>query len=351
MRKLDYLIVGQGLAGSLLACLLQMRRKNVVVIDNSHRTAASLSAAGIMNPITGKRLNRPFLIDRLLEDAFTVYPSVERFLGASFFRRRKVLRLLESADEQRQWKQRLASGEFAKYLGAIECPRFPFMENWFGGFEIAMAGHLDVSALIRRASEVFAGAGQLVESEFDYDELRLSNNAVEWRDYTAKAIVFCEGYQLSRNPFFRSIQLNPAKGEILTLRAPHFSDDHIIQRGKWIFRSTTGEIKAGTTYTWDRLDEKPTQSARDEIEQSVRQFIHFDFEVTNQTAGVRPVIRADNRPIVGTHPEHRRVAVLNGLGSKGVLQAPFASIQLIGNLERGEPIHADFDVCRKSLWP
>ena len=83
----------------------------------------------------------------------------------------------------------------------------------------------------------------------------------------------------------------------------------------------------------------------------IRQFTHFDFEVTNQTAGVRPVIRVDNRPIVGTHPEHRRVAVLNGLGSKGVLQAPFASIQLIGSLERGEPIHPDFDVCRKSLWP
>ena len=351
VNEVDYLIVGQGLAGSLLACLFQMRRNNVVVIDNGHRTAASLSAAGIMNPITGKRLNRPFLIDRLLEDAFTVYPKVERFLRASFFRRRKVLRLLQSADELRQWKQRLASGDFAKYLGAIECPRFPSIENWFGGFEIALAGQLEVVAFIRRAREVFAAAGQLVESEFDYNELRFSDNAVRWRDYTAKAVVFCEGYQMSKNPFFQSIQLNPAKGEVLTLRAPHFSDDRIIQRGKWLFRSTSEEIKAGTTYSWDRLDENPTQVARDEIEQSIRQFAHFDFEVTNQTAGVRPVIRVDNRPIVGTHPEQRRVAILNGLGSKGVLQAPFASIQLIGSLQSGAPIHPDFDVCRKSLWP
>jgi hypothetical protein len=46
-------------------------------------------------------------------------------------------------------------------------------------------------------AEVFAAA-QLVESEFDFDELRLSNNAVEWRGYSAKAVVFCEGYQMSR---------------------------------------------------------------------------------------------------------------------------------------------------------
>jgi glycine oxidase len=350
MTDLDYLIVGQGLAGSLLACLLQMEGKNVLVIDNGHRTAASLSAAGIMNPITGKRLNRPLLVDRLLEEAFTIYPLVEQFLSSSFFRRKKVLRLLQSAEEQRQWNTHLESGDYAKYLGSIDCPRTTASEKWFGGFEIASAAQLDVATFIRRARDYFAAMGQLDESEFDYDELRFSPNRVRWRRSAAKAVIFCEGYQLSRNPFFNSIQLNPAKGEILTLRAPDFSDERIIQRGKWLFRSATDEIKAGTTYRWDGLDERPTRSAREEIEQSIRLFANFDFEIIDQTAGVRPVIRVDNRPIVGSHPENKRVAVLNGLGSKGVLQAPFASRQLIGSLERGEPIHPDFDVCRKSLW-
>jgi glycine oxidase len=351
LREADYLIVGQGLAGSLLACLLQLAQRDVLVIDNAHRTAASLSAAGIMNPITGKRLNRPLLIDRLLEDAFRIYPSVERLLGSSFFRRRKVLRLPQSSDEQRQWQERLASGGYAKYLGSIDCAPLPSVEPWFGGFEIALAGQLDVAAFIRAVRERLAGSGRLVESEFTHRDLRFAKNTVEWRGCTAKAVIFCEGYKLSENPFFNSIQLNPAKGEILTLKAPSFSDDRIIQRGKWLFRATKDEVKAGTTYTWDRPDETPTQMGRDEIEKSIRQFTGFDFEVIGHTAGVRPVIRIDNRPIVGRHPENKQVAVLNGLGSKGVLQAPFASLQLIGSLERGEPIHPDFDVCRKSLWP
>ena len=134
------------------------------------------------------------------------------------------------------------------------------------------------------------------------------------------------------------------------MRAPSFSDDRIIQRGKWLFRSTAQEIKAGTTYAWDWENEMPTRAARSEIEHSIRQFANFDFEVTQQAAGVRPVVRVDNRPLVGRHPENRRIAVLNGLGSKGVLQAPFAARQLIGYLERGEQIHPEFDVCRKSLW-
>jgi glycine oxidase len=349
-REVDYLIVGQGLAGSLLACLLQMERKDALVIDNAHRTAASVCAAGIMNPITGKRLNRPALIDRLLEESFRTYPSIERFLGTSFFRRRKVLRLLQSSAEHLHWRERLASGDYAKYLGSLDCPLFPSDEGWFGGFEIASAGQLDVATFIWRARDMLTATGRLVESEFNSDELRFSKKAVHWRGYTAQAVVFCEGYKLSENPFFKSIQLRPAKGEILTLRAPSFSDDRIIQRGKWLFRSTAEEIKAGTTYAWDWENEMPTQAARAEIEQSIRQFTNFDFEVIHQTAGVRPVVRVDNRPLVGAHPENRRIAVLNGLGSKGVLQAPFAARQLIGYLERGERIHPEFDVCRKSLW-
>ena len=320
------------------------------MIDNGHRSAASLSAAGIMNPITGKRLNRPLLIDRLLEDAFRIYPSIEQFLGTSFFRRRTVLRLLQSADEQRRWQERLVSRDYAKYLGSIDCARLPSMESWFGGFEIVVAGQLDVGAFIRAVRKRLAGTGRLIESEFTYHELRFAKNAVGWRGRTARAVIFCEGYKLSANPFFNAIQLNPAKGEMLTLRAPNFADDRIIQRGKWLFRATNGEVKAGTTYTWDHPDQTPTEIARDEIQKSIRQFANFDFEVIGHTAGVRPVIRVDNRPIVGRHPENRQAAVLNGLGSKGVLQAPFASLQLIGSLERGEPIHPHFDVCRKSLW-
>ena len=273
-----------------------------------------------------------------------------RFLGDSFFRRRKVLRLLQSAAEHLHWKERLASGDYAKYLGSFDFSCSRSVDGWFGGFEIALAGQLDVAAFIRRARDMLTATGRLVESEFNSDELQFSNKAVNWRDYAAQAVVFCEGYKLSENPFFKSIQLRSAKGEVLTLRAPSFSDDRIIQRGKWLFRSQAGEVKAGTNYDWDWVNEMPTRAARTEIEQSIRQFTNFDFEIIHQTAGVRPVVRVDNRPLVGAHPENRRIAVLNGLGSKGVLQAPFAARQLIGYLQRGEQIHPEFDVCRKSLW-
>jgi glycine oxidase len=345
-RSIDYLIVGQGLAGSLLGCLLELEGLDVVIVDNAHRTAASVSAAGIMNPITGKRLNRPHLIDELLSAAFRIYPRIETMLAMPIFQQRSVLRFLQSEIEERQWQSRLASGEYAKYIDNERTSNV----GPFGGFEITKAGHLDVQRFVASVRKRFFLTDRLVDTEFDYSAIEILAHGARWRNYSAKVIVFCEGYQMSENPFFNRISLNPAKGEILNLRAPAFSDDRILQQGKWLFKTQTGEIKAGTTYSWDRLDEIPTQWGRNQIEQALPGLSNISFEVIGHTAGVRPVIRVDNRPIIGRHPQYHSLAILNGFGSKGVLQAPFAAEQLIAHLENGEPVHPDFNVCRNLLW-
>jgi glycine oxidase len=350
-RVIDYLIVGQGLAGSVLSGLCELNGLDVVVVDNGHRTAASASAAGIMNPITGKRLNRPHLVDRLLIAAFAVYPRLEALLGTAVFHRRTVLRLLQSEIEQRQWETRLASGEYAKYISPSAAPAPELIKAPFGGFEVTQAGHLDVPHFIQAIRNRLLAKNRLLETQFNYAEIRPLDSGAEWREYTVRGIIFCEGYQMFRNPYFSSIELNPAKGEILTLDAPDFRETRIVQHGKWIFRTPSGLVKAGTTYSWDPLDETSTAAAREQIEAGLRKFTQTKFRVVDQTAGVRPIIRADNRPIIGRHPIYRSLAILNGLGSKGVLQAPFAAEQLIAHLEQNEPVHPDFDVCRSLLWP
>lgn len=349
MSEADYLIVGQGLAGSVLACVLAMRNRKVIIIDDAHATAASKSAAGIINPITGKRLNRPLLIDEMLRSAFKFYPQVERLLGLQFFSSRKVLRLLQSEEEQRFWERRLASGDYHRYVAHQIAPCL--MKGYeFGGFEINVAGQLDVPKFLDSTRDYFAAQNRLVERSFDYSDLRFCNEGVQWCEFRSPVLIFCEGYKLKTNPFFGHIEMNPAKGEMLTLRSCSFTDDRIIQRGKWIFRNQDGLIKAGTTYSWNCLDEIATVFGRNEILKGLEQFADFRFEVVRHTAGVRPVIRADNRPVVGCHPKHRALAILNGLGSKGALQAPCAANQLVDYLENGKPIHPEFDVCRNLVW-
>jgi glycine oxidase len=350
IRTVDYLIVGQGLAGSVFAALLLERGRSFVVVDDHHRTAASKAAGGIINPITGKRLNRPGLIGELLQEAFSTYPMIERLLGAPLFARRNVLRLFIDGAEQRRWEAKRQLPEYQQYVRPTS-PEVPaHLAGTHGAFEITVAGQLDIRQLISGFRSLLKAQDRLLEAPFRYDLLRMSSAGVEWCDISAQYVIFCEGYRMTENPYFNAIRLNPAKGEVLTLAAPGFGDPRIIQCGKWIFRSLSGEILAGTTYSWDRLDEIPTREAKDQICKGMQSFCKFDFEVTDHRAGVRAVTKADNRPIVGVHPNWPRLAILNGFGSKGALQAPFSARQLLENLEQNEYLHSEIAVCRPSLW-
>ncbi|HTD15543.1 MAG TPA: FAD-dependent oxidoreductase [Chthoniobacterales bacterium] len=350
MRTVDYLIVGQGLAGSVFAALLLERSRSFVVVDDDHRTAASKAAGGIINPITGKRLNRPSLIGELLQDAFSTYPMIERLLGAPLFTRRNVLRLFTDDVEQRRWEARRQNPQYEQYVSP-NSPDVPAnLASTYGAFEITVAGQLDIRQFITAFRSLLKAQNRLLEEPFLYDLLRISKVAVEWGDVRAQYVIFCEGYRMTENPYFNAIQLNPAKGEVLTVEAPDFSDLRIVQCGKWILRSLSGEILAGTTYSWDQLDENPTCEAKDQIRKGMQSFCKFDFEISDHRAGVRAVTKADNRPIVGVHPNWPRLAILNGFGSKGALQVPFSARQLLENLEQNEYLHSEIAVCRPSLW-
>jgi glycine/D-amino acid oxidase-like deaminating enzyme len=343
MEFVDYLVVGQGLAGSVLALLLQERGRSVIVVDNDHRHAASRAAGGIINPITGKRLNRPALIDELLKRVFAVYPRIEAQLAVPLFQPQTVLRLLQNDEEAERWKHQSNRPEYREYLSNIPPRPFPLFRNKFGVFEVIQAAQLDIRHLILRAKEFLL-------APFGYEDLKIFSGRIRWKRFTARYAIFCEGYRMAHNPYFSELELNPAKGETLTLATSDFAEDRIVQHGKWIFRNLNGEVLAGTNYQWDTLDEAPTKAARNEIEQAIRKFFVSDFEITDQRAGVRPVVRVDNRPVVGVHPRWPQLAILNGLGSKGALQAPFAALELVSALEEGKPVWKEIDLCRPSLW-
>jgi glycine oxidase len=350
MEFIDYLIVGQGLAGSLLALLLRERGRSVVVIDNAHQHAASKAAGGIINPITGKRLNRPALIAELMNRVFSVYPKIEAQLGVPVFRQRTVLRLLRNDEELERWDRQSKLSEYREYLSFSPARPFPQFQSKFGFFEVKQAAQLDIRRLILRTREFLLEQQSLVDKPFSHADLNIFSDRIRWKRFTARYAIFCEGYRMTGNPYFRAIDLNPAKGETLTLATSDFAEVRIVQHGKWIFRDPAGEILAGTNYQWNSLDEKPTESAKKEIERAIGEFFVSDFETVEQRAGVRPVIRADNRPVVGVHPKWPRLAIFNGLGSKGALQAPLAAQELVAALEEKKPILKEIDVCRPSVW-
>ena len=109
--------------------------------------------------------------------------------------------------------------------------------------------------------------------------------------------------------------------------------------------------KVGATYNWEDKTPTPTVAGRNELLTNLKALVHCDFEVIDHLAGVRPTVK-DRRPMVGTHPKHPNLHVLNGLGTRGVMLAPAMAKALFENIENQIPLEKEIDIKRfkKVSW-
>ena len=74
--QIDYLIIGQGISGTFLSYYLKKEEKRFLVIDNNYTNSPSKIAAGIINPVTGRRLVTVWMVDEILPFAWKAYQEI-----------------------------------------------------------------------------------------------------------------------------------------------------------------------------------------------------------------------------------------------------------------------------------
>ena len=80
MRSVQTVIVGLGLAGATLALQLLRANRRICVISDGQAGASSV-AAGLITPITGKKLKVQADYNSLLNSAITHYRAAEQIIG------------------------------------------------------------------------------------------------------------------------------------------------------------------------------------------------------------------------------------------------------------------------------
>src|ERR1043165_7676333 len=144
MSHRNYIIVGQGLAGTVLAYTLLDRGHSVLIIDDNDPAAASKVAAGIFNPVVPKRLAKSWKGDELLPAMNEFYPRIEKKLGASFLHKKRMIKPFAQEQEKIQWIKKTAEdvGAFlSKELFADDLRGV--LHNPLGAAEILSTGNLD----------------------------------------------------------------------------------------------------------------------------------------------------------------------------------------------------------------
>lgn len=347
--SVDFLIVGQGLAGSLLAMALLRAGKDVLVLDDGWQSAASLAASGVINPVSGQRLSRDPELDSLLPAAISSYQALEQKFGASLIRPKALLRLVQSADELSRLEQRRADTAYQALLGPWLEPAAlpPEVKAPLGGFAQYQVSLVDVALLLRLIRGLLEAQGRLIQEAFEPESLVFGTEGLGYGSYLAKALVFCEGHRVCSNPWFGALPWQPAKGQSLVLNIPEPLPDAILSASNGLIPLSNGQYRLGSTYERDWTNEQPSPVARNELLTGLGHLLHKipEYQVLEQLAGVRPAA-AGSRPLLGRHPIWPSLHLFNGFGSKGVLLIPGYARDFAQALCQPGPLPSHLDLSR-----
>jgi len=344
--KIDYLIIGQGLAGSLLAWELIQRKKKVVVIDNG-KNNASLIAAGLINPITGMRFVKSSHLDQLLPIAIAFYKQLSLKFHQSFYIEKPLLRILRDQKELFACQKRLDQPEYQAYLSSI-CHSNSSIDSEFGILNQKKTGYLLTKSLLAALKDYFISIQAYINAEINYEEIDLSPS-LKWRNIHPKKIIFCEGFHAINNPWFSWLPFQPVKGEIVTATSKNIIQQNILNYGHWFIPLDSHQFRTGATFDRTNLNTTITIQAKQTLLESLKQ-VYPDLsinKITNHDAGVRPTT-LDKHPFVGHHPHYPELIFFNGFGAKGSLQIPWHCQRLADNLLTHHPLPSFSDVQRYS---
>ncbi|SET84474.1 NAD(P)/FAD-dependent oxidoreductase [Hymenobacter actinosclerus] len=326
MRHVDYLIIGYGIAGATLAAELRGRGRTVLVLDTPQPDSASRVAAGLMNPVAGKRFALAWRADELLTAAAAFYQVQEQRLGRPFFQALPIAKFFSSVQEQNALLARSADRPWLDFVDDISTgalPPLPGVSPQFGGLLVRRGGFVLVEELLTALTAEGLAQGWLQHETFDWAALvagPAGGFAYAGR-VQARHVISCEGAATIQNPYFGWLPLTPNQGEVLTVECPGLPADTVLNKGAYVVPLGANRLRVGATYRWPPFAAGITAEAREELGQRLAELTALPFRVVDQRAGVRPAVR-DRKPLLGTHPNLPGLHVFNGMGSKGVMLAP-----------------------------
>ncbi len=349
MITTEFLIVGQGISGTFLSWYLHKAGRSFHIIDNCDPSSSSRVAAGIINPVTGRRIVKTWLIDELLPFALNAYKQIGEHLGIEAISRKKMIDFFPSAQMLNAFTERVQEDD--EYLtlskdGSLYNQQFNYD---FGYGEIDPCYMVNLKDLLSSWREVLKKNKFLSEENFEPDKLLIEEKSshIWYKDISAGKIILCDGIYSSTNKFFRNLPFALNKGEALIIHSENISETNIYKKGLTLAPLGDKIFWVGSSHEWNFTDNLPSQHFLEKTTYALSQWLKQPYKVVNQFASIRPAT-VERRPFVGMHPHYPSLGILNGMGTKGCSLSPYFADQLVNHLTKNTPILPEADIKRFS---
>ena len=342
--QVNYLIIGQGLAGTLLAKELLAKNESFLIIDAFKESTSTKVAAGMYNPISGKRMVKSWNADELLRNTFEAYTLLEKMLDCKLLFQQNIYQLFGSVKEQNDLSSRMDNEDFSNHVNLFPAKE-PNLNDAFGAFEIKETGWVNTRLLVEKMRALLIERLNLIDEKFEYNLITFKEENWHYKNIIAKHIIFCEGYKNIHNPYFNYLPFVLCKGEVFTIKCSGIAKDKILKKGIYMVHLHDNLYKVGATYEWNDLTENTSEQGKEFLIEKLNDVLNCEYEIINYEANIRPTTK-DRKAIIGEHYEHKNMFIFNGLGTKGVMHAPYLAKQLLAHITLGNEIVKEINIKR-----
>lgn len=322
-----------------------MRRGQQVQLIDSGENHSSSIAAGMVNPIVFRRMNKSWRLDEFLPEAQAFYREISQEIGEELYHPIVIRRFFSSQQERQIWEERQEQEAYKHYLHPLlqEDIQHEGAHNLFGSGRVKNAFWINAAKWVAANNAFFQQQGLLNFGEFDPNTWDPQTRT--YRNIAYDKVIFCLGYRQKSEHTFSYLPLQQTKGQTLLIESDQLPTDESLNRKCFVLPVGKNQFRVGATYEWNNASLETTEAARDQLIEMLSSLGTYDYQILEQRAGVRPTV-LDRRPLMGEHPEYQGVYIFNGLGTKGYMMAPTLANELASFILDQTPLHPETDIRR-----
>ncbi|HEY0432562.1 MAG TPA: FAD-dependent oxidoreductase [Chitinophagaceae bacterium] len=344
--QVEFLIVGQGVCGTFLSFYLRRQNRSFVVIDKNEKVTPSKMSAGVINPVTGRRLVKVWMADTVIPFAVDAYEDLGTLLGVDGIARKHIIDFFPNVHQRQVFLERIEEGEACLHSYPEQNDFNADFNYELGCGEIRPAYTTHLHSILPAWKKKLEEGNQIISEDFDPAALSMSSGSIRYRNIHAEKIIFCDGTAGITRSFFSGLPFAPNKGEALILEIPGLNRQYIYKKGFLLVPFGDEEqFWLGSNYQWEFADDQPSSEFFEQASKHAKSWIRRKFTIVGHVAAIRPAT-LERRPFVGMHPVTSNVGILNGMGTKGCSLAPYFASQLVQHLICGEMIDPLADISR-----
>ena len=332
----EFLVVGQGITGSIVALQLKKSLKKFKLIEGGNPNTSSKVATGIVHPISLKRCNLSWRGKEFYDFSDAFYKKINTESSIELYKSCKLLRIFASFEEQNNWIGK-TNNEIYKNILSLNNKKVDNVQNMFGSGIVELCSRLSVNEFLGFVSSSLLKSNILKKDLFKAENLKLKNNRFQYKSDIYSKVIMCDGVNALKNPMFNYLPIIPNKGELLKVSS-NILPPHIINCGIFSLPETKNIFTVGSTYSNEDQKNNVTIGAKEYLMKKLNKVIEIDgIDIIDQKFGFRPT-SFDRKPLIGEHPIIKNLFTVNGMGSKAILMAPLLVRELLNYIYLKKPL-------------